>query len=277
MASAMRSDKPAYIFYDKEGKEARYNDLVKDALKADIIFFGESHNNPLCHWLQLELANDLFKDKKNNLILGAEMFESDNALILNEYLTGKIKESNFEKEAKLWPNYMTDYRPLVNFAKENNLTFIATNIPRRYAAIVSSGGFEALDSLSEEAKGYIAPLPIRYDPELKCYKDMLSMGPMGKDHNTENFPKAQAIKDATMSWFILSNWQEGKAILHFNGSYHSDDFQGIVWYIKQDKTDIKILTITTVEQDTITELNKDYIGKADYILCVPTDMTKTNN
>jgi uncharacterized iron-regulated protein len=29
---------------------------------------------------------------------------------------------------QLWSNYQTDYRPLVDFAKENNLRFIATNI-----------------------------------------------------------------------------------------------------------------------------------------------------
>ncbi|TAF00991.1 MAG: hypothetical protein EAZ80_03290, partial [Runella slithyformis] len=66
---------------------------------------GEYHNNPICHWLQLKLTKDLFKQKGENLVLAAEMFETDNQLVLNEYLSGFIKETNFEKEAKLWSNF----------------------------------------------------------------------------------------------------------------------------------------------------------------------------
>jgi hypothetical protein len=40
----------------------------------------------------------------------------------------------------------------VNFAKDNHISFAATNIPRRYAAMVSKGGFEALDTITEKEK-----------------------------------------------------------------------------------------------------------------------------
>lgn len=82
--------------------------------------------------------------EKDNLILGAEMFESDNQVILNEYLAGLISQSSFENEARLWPNYKTDYKPLVEFAKTNKLQFVASNVPRRYASLVNSKGFEDL-------------------------------------------------------------------------------------------------------------------------------------
>ncbi len=186
-----------------------------------------------------------------------------------------IKKKSFEDEARLWSNYKTDYRPLVEFAKENKLPFIATNIPRRYASLVNKKGFEGLDSLSNEAKKYIAPLPVNYDPEVGCYKSMIEMmGGMG-GHVTANIPKAQAIKDATMAHFILENWQRRKLFIHYNGSYHSDNYEGIVWWIKQAKPDLDIITITTVEQDTITDLSEESFGLADFIIAVPTDMTKT--
>ena len=88
------------------------------------------------------------------------MFESDNQLIFDEYMQQNISYDRFEAEARLWDNYRTDYYPVVFFAKEHHIPFIATNIPRRYANIVKNKGFEALDSLSEEAKRYIAPLPL---------------------------------------------------------------------------------------------------------------------
>ena len=273
--TAMKTDKPAYVLFDHDGKQKDYNDLLNDALDADIILFGEIHNNPISHWLQLELAADLFAGKGTDLILGAEMFEHDNSLILEEYISIKIKENNFEKEAKLWDNYATDYRPLVRFARDNHLEFVATNIPRRYAAIVARDGFEGLEELSGEAKTHIAPLPILYDPELNCYKQMLSMGGMGDAHANENLPRAQAIKDATMAYFILEKWSKGKTFLHFNGAYHSDHFESIYWYLRNAHPTVKILTISTVEQDDPEKLDEGSLGLADYILCVDSTMTKT--
>jgi uncharacterized iron-regulated protein len=273
---AMKGDKPAYLLYDADGGDAKYKNLLKDALNADVVFFGELHNNSIVHWLQLQLTKDVHTEKQQDLILGAEMFETDDQLLIDEYLSGQIKESHFENEAKLWKNYKTDYKPLVNFAKENDLRFIATNIPRRYASLVHNKGFEGLDSVSPEAKLLLPPLPVKYDPELKGYKSMLEgMEGMGGGHASPNLPKAQAIKDATMAYNILKNWEPGKIFIHYNGAYHSNDFEGIVWYIKQERPELNVLTITSVEQDTISELKKDYSQTADYIFCIPADMTKT--
>ena len=272
---AMKSDKKAFELYVADGKDVKYEKMIKDLAKADIVFFGELHNNPISHWFELEITKSLYDIKKDKLILGAEMFESDNQLLVDEYLSGTIKTKNFEAEAKLWPNYETDYKPLIEFAKENKLKFVATNIPRRYAALVNKKGFEGLDSLSSEAKKLIAPLPVKYDPEVNCYKSMIEMmGGMG-GHVTANIPKAQAIKDATMAYFILQNWEKGKLFLHYDGSYHSDNYEGIVWWIKQANPKLKIKTITTVEQDTINPMSDDFKNTADYIIVVPSDMTKT--
>src|SRR5665647_527370 len=90
--------------------------------------------------------------------------------IRDRYFAGIIKESSFESEVRLWKNYGTDYKPLLNFAKENDLKFVASNIPRRYASVVAAGGFEALQKVSPEELKFIAPLPVEYDPELACYK-----------------------------------------------------------------------------------------------------------
>ena len=169
-------DKPAYKLFTGDGKKADYGDIVKSAVKADVVFFGELHDNPISHWLEFELAKSLFADKGKNLILAAEMFETDNQLLIDEYFAGLFKESSFESEVRKWNNYATDYKPLLSFAKENGLKFVASNIPRHYASMVASGGFEALDKVTAEGKAFIAPLPIEYDPELPCYKDMLSMG-----------------------------------------------------------------------------------------------------
>jgi uncharacterized iron-regulated protein len=276
---AAKSDRPAYRIFNIKGHSADYGDILKAAKNADVVFFGESHTNPICHWLELQLIKDLYQEKNGKLIIGAEMFERDNQLLVNEYISSMIRKKDFEAEAKLWPNYKTDYAPIVDFAAKKGIKFIATNIPRRFAAIVNLRGFEGLDSINALERGMIAPLPLKYNPDLDCYKKIREMVAGSPMHMGDNLPKAQAIKDATMAHFILKNRNEGYVFFHINGSYHSDNHEGVVWYLKEynkrNATDLKILTITSVDQDDLDELEKANLGKADFIVCIPGDMIQT--
>lgn len=276
LLTAFRSDKPAYRLFTAEAKKTDFNKLVKAALESDVIFFGELHNNPISHWVRLELASALLKEKQGKLVLAAEMFEKDNQLLLDEYISGAISERSFESQSRLWPNYKTDYKPLVQLARDNHLKFIASNIPRRYAAMVNAGGFEALEALSSQAKAFIAPLPVPYDPDLGCYKKMLEMKGEGMGRPSPNFPKAQAIKDATMAHSLLEYAGNDYSILHFNGAFHSDNYEGILWYLAQYKPGLKVLSISTIEQDSLDSLENEHKGIADFIIVVPSNMTKTH-
>lgn len=269
-ASILSQNKPAYKLYTAKGKKVSYKKMLGKMEKADVILFGEHHNNPIVHWLQLEATKDL--ENKRNLVLGAEMIETDNQQELNKYLAGEISQRALDTLARLWNNYSTDYKPLVDFAKEKKLNFVATNIPRRYASKVFRGGFEVLDKLPSKEKEWIAPLPIKYDATLPGYVNMKKM--MG-GHGGDNLPKAQAIKDATMAYFILKNKPLNKLFVHYNGSYHSDNYEGIFWYLKQQNQSLNIVTISVVEQEKIKKFNKDYKFKADFIIIVPVNMTKT--
>lgn len=263
-AFAPTGNPDTYQWYTSEGKKTDWDKIVKEMLEADVVFFGEQHNDLIAHWFELKLAEAAFEAKGMNLVLGCEMFESDDQLVLNEYLAGIINDKKLKENARLWDNHATDYAPLVQFAKKNHLPLIATNTPRRYASVVFGGGFEALDSLSPEAKSYLPPLPILYDTSVNCYNALLH-APMG-GHSSENLPKAQALKDATMAHFILRNLESGKFFYHWNGSYHSDNHEGIVWYLKQARPDLKIYVISTISQKGLKELETENKGKGNAIL-----------
>jgi len=267
------SSKPAYIIYDKKGNEVAYAELKSASLQNELIFFGELHNNPIAHWLQVELTKDLFEaDSITTLRLGFEMFEADQQVLLDEYMAGVLTTSTFERETRLWNNYTTDYKPLVEFAKKNGLKTVATNIPRRYASLVYSKGIEALDQLSDKTKSWIAPLPIPVDLTLPGYKSIMDAA---QGHGGENLPKSQAVKDATMAHFILAYHHLGDRFIHYNGSYHSDNYEGIVWYINQANPTVNILTITTIEHQDPLNVDPDLLKKADFTIVVPVTMTKT--
>lgn len=269
---AFKSDKNAYMLFDAKGKECHYSKMLEQAKDADVVLFGEQHDNPINHWLEQELTKDLYDTKKENLVLGAEMFEADDQIVVNEYLSGSLTEKTFKDECKLWTNFPSDYKPLLDFAKKNKLRFVATNIPRRYANMVYTRGLEKLDSIDKEATRWIAPLPIAYDKTLKCYADIFAAA---KGHGGENLPKSQAVKDATMAYFILKNLAAGQTFIHYNGSYHTDNHQGIVWYLRQVKPDLKIVTIGSTEQDSVDDLAKENEGLGDFILVTPTSMSKS--
>jgi len=263
-------DKKAYQIFDKNGKKTSYEKLLKAGEKAEVVLFGEYHDNSVVHWLQLEFTKDLAEKKP--LVLGAEMLEADNQSQLDHYLKGEINQKQLDSSARLWKNYKTDYKPLVDFAKEKKFSFIATNVPRRYASLVFKKDLMALDSLSAQEKSWIAPLPIEFDINLPGYKSMMEMQ---GGHAGEKMPKAQAIKDATMAYFIHKNRKENSTFVHYNGTYHSDNYEGINWYLKKLDSEIKIITIATVEQKDITKLEAEHYNKADFILVIDEDVTKT--
>lgn len=267
-----------YRIYDADLKPVEYAEVAKRASGAEVVFFGETHNSLIAHQLEMQMAKDLYAAKGEKLVVGAEMFEADNQLVVDEYLAGFFNDSKFEADARLWPNYKTDYKPILQFAREKKLRFIATNIPRRYASMVNYGGFEALNKLSKQAKTYIADLPVNFDPELSGYKMIIkSMGGMGghSEMDPVNLARAQAIKDATMAQFIFRNMKKDGLFFHFNGSYHSYNHEGIMWYLRQLNKNLKMYSITIVDEENLNQSPDSYKHKADVIIVLPKDSPKS--
>ena len=271
--------KPAYLIYNAQCEIVSYSTMIQMITQSDVCLFGELHNDPISHWLELEIMKSLYQNKKDKLIVGAEMWESDNQLLLDEAFTDKFyDEAMYIESSKLWPNLKYDYLPLLQYAVKNNLKFIATNVPRRYARMVSKMGLESLNELSPLAKTYIAPLPIPVDLNEYAYKSMMQDMPGGgnmKMVNPENFAKAQAIKDATMAHFILTNWVSGSLFYHFHGEFHSAFHSGITYYLKVYKPEIKVKTISIVKQVDIMKLDSENLNRADFIIVVPEEMSVT--
>lgn len=263
----------AYQFFTNKGKKVDLKEVLKEARDADAVFFGELHNNSLGHWLQLQVLKGL-QAENPDLVVGSEIFEREDQLNLNEWFSDQIAESSFEAEANLWKNYAMDYRPVLRYAKEKGLKFIATNVPRKYASLVSKSGLSALDSLSPQAKKYFAKLPVEVDTSLPGYvamKDMMH----GAPGNSQYMIQAQALKDATMAESLFEDLKAGKQIYHINGSYHSKDGEGILWYLKKEFPDLKALNIHTVTQDQLDKLDDANAKAGEIILVLPSDSHTT--
>lgn len=270
--------KPAYQLYKSNGKKISYDKMIKTLAKSDMVFFGEYHTNPISHWLQLEMSKSFFETKGQKLFFGAEMFENGNQLVLDEYLQGFYPEDKMLPEiTQLWSNYSTDYKPLLHFAKTNHLRFIATNIPRRYASMLYKKGWDALKELSPTALKMIGPdLKTYFDPTVKAYAEMADNMGRHIPENMFNIQLSQASKDATMAYFSLQNFNPGDFLFHFQGSYHSNYNQGIIWWINKIRPGLTIKSVTTLIQSEWDSMSKeDKADIANFIIVVPDNMTQT--
>lgn len=275
LSSVQSQDIKAFQIYNKEKAAVSFYEMVQALSKYDVVLFGEYHNNSIVHWLQLQTEKELYKLKEGKLILGAEMFERDNQLQIDQYLAGEMDEKELAKEARLWNNFKTDYKPLLDFAKEHQLPFVAANIPRRYASLVAKHGLDSLNNLPDSEKVYIAKLPIKVDMATPGYPEMLDMM---KDHagdNAMNFVAAQVVKDATMAESIVKNFKRKHLFLHFEGDYHSKEYGGIYWYLKKMKKRLKVAVISMAESDEADLKLPEAFIATEFNIAVPADMTKT--
>ena len=109
-------------------------------------------------------------------------------------------------------------------------------------------------------------------PEVDEYFGAMKMPGM-KQSAAENLSKAQAVKDATMAWSIAERMQS--KLVHMNGNFHSTDHSGIITYLNQYRPGLKIGTVEVIRQENTDKLDPEALGKADFFICVPKDMTST--
>jgi uncharacterized iron-regulated protein len=266
-----------YKIYDTRTKQIITIDkIVTDMADADVLFFGEEHNDSAGHYLENKIFRALHAAYGGNLALSMEMFEADNQLALNEYLAGKIDEARFSKDVRLWSNYK-DYRPMIEYSKQNKIPVIAANPPRRYVTMVSRRGMASLDSLSKEAKKLLPKLP--YDTLTGRYREkfftIMKGSPGGENPRVYH---SQSLWDAGMAnniyMFLKKN--KGKKIFHCVGGFHTEEKLGTAAQLQMRNKKLKILNIASFSDKSFT--NPDWEKESyrgDYIIITNPDLKKT--
>ena len=227
--------------------------LAKRLQKYDVVFFGEFHDQSEIHQYELELLEAMYKAKGEKLALSMEMFEVDNQSKLNNFLADTLSEEDFLAASRPWPNYRTDYAPLVNFAKENKMPVVAANVPRFLAAHVAknNGTTASIDAQYEKW------LPQHtYAPE-GAYKEKF-YAQMNSPEAPMKMPPArlaavyaaQCLKDDKMAESIaaFADAHQNMQILHINGCFHSDAHLGTAQKLEALRPELKVAVITPLER-----------------------------
>jgi uncharacterized iron-regulated protein len=252
-----------YRVFDAKGNPTDLTGIVKAMAATDVVFLGEEHDDAVGHALELEIFNRAVSDfgTRRRVTLSMEMFERDVQVVLNEYLRGQITEQHFLLSSRPWGNYKTDYRPLVELAKEKKLDVIAANAPRRYVNMVSRNGRESLNGLSKEAKSWLAPLPYN-EPSAaytKKFNDLMATsGDPAAANPHQPIIYSQALWDATMANSIAEyrNRNKGALIVHLNGGFHTESRLGTVEHLLKYRPKTRALVVTIRYEDNFNTFDK---------------------
>lgn len=264
-----------YKIYDVRNKQVvSVQEIVKDAAQADILFFGEEHNDSIGHNLEAEIFRKMNEAYPGKVALSLEMFHTDVQHVMDEYLLGLITEKNLMAEGRGWKNHK-DYRAMVDYAKTNKLDVIAANAPTRYTNAVTRSGLQALDQFPKDSKSYLPTLPI--DTATGRYYEKFSEL-MGKHMGSMKIYQSQNLWDATMGWSMAGYRKKHKdtKIFHVNGRFHSDEKLGTLAQLKKYSPKLKILNISCFYDDSFKSPNWDEFAKlGDYIIVTDPAVKKT--
>jgi uncharacterized iron-regulated protein len=261
-------------------QDVDFDALVRRLTEADVVFFGENHDDPETHRVEFGLLDALGRSGRP-VILSLEMFERDVQPLLNEYLAGRISEADFLATSRPWDRYITDYRPMVELAKSKGWPVIASNVPRPMASAVGRKGLAALDTLTPLERTWAAR-------DIQCPEDAYrarfmetmrghgSGGAAPQPGDTlstavaNRFYLAQCIKDETMAESIVES-RNGRSpesiVVHYDGAFHSDYRQGTVDRVKRRAPGLRLVVITAAPVlDLASATLAEHTGRADYII-----------
>jgi uncharacterized iron-regulated protein len=260
--------------YDAHHKEfSDFETLATAAAHADVVFLGEHHDDAGTHRMELALLQAVAR-RRANVVLALEMFERDVQPILDQYLAGAITEEAFLKASRPWPNYNSDYRPLVEFARVHHWPVIAGNVPRKMAAAVATGGLDAVSHLVDSTRPFAAADfgCATNDDYFKRFGQAMAEHPMGAGAPTvENMYQAQCVKDETMAESIARARGDAGAplVIQYNGDFHSDFGEGVAERTRRRLPNAKIVIISAIPVTSLDSIEaKPMRKRGDWLLFV---------
>lgn len=298
-AARARAQAPVahYRAFDSKGWPVKLEEIIAALERADVLFVGETHNDPLAHLLEAELlrrADESFgasSQKRRRVALSLEMFERDVQTVVDEYTGGLIQERHFLASSRPWNNYQTDYRPLVEYAREHRLPVIAANAPARYVSRVSGLGPDSLRELSQTAREWLPPLPFPPASEAYAAKFNRAMGgppasaspsqqpagtssqqPAGQQanpHGGAHLLEAQTLRDASMAYAIADFLKHSRdaLVVQVNGTFHSEQRLGVPEQLLHYRPKARSVVVTILPDEGFPNFDAARLGPlGDFVI-----------
>jgi uncharacterized iron-regulated protein len=303
--SARQAPEAHFRAFDSKGRAVNLQEIIDALDGSDVLFIGETHNDPTAHMLEAELLrrtserfNESSSQHRRTVALSLEMFERDVQTVLDEYLGGLITERHFLLSSRPWKNYETDYRPLIEYAREHHLPVIAANAPARYVSRVSANGPDSLREFSTTAKSWLPPLP--FAPASDAYAAKFNSFMQGNmpsapatqtpnattpapqtqanPHGSLHLLDAQNLRDASMAQAVAEFLKKGRdaLVVQVNGTFHSEERLGVPEQLKHYDKKARVVVVTIISDDAFPAFDAARLGKlGDFVIITDPALPRT--
>jgi len=208
-----RSFDQGTIIKTDTGSPISYKNLIVELQRAQIIYVGEKHSDPVHHKIQLTIIKDIYKSN-HRIVVGMEMFDQSYQQVLDQWITGKLDQKIFLKRTHWYANWRMDYQlyaDLLDYIKENRIKLIGLNIPFHIPSKIATGG---IGSLFKTEKVYL-PEDINMSniKHRQYVKKIFNLHKIRGIEDFENFYAAQCVWEDAMAKAIALNLGSDKMVV----------------------------------------------------------------
>ncbi len=241
----------------------------------NIVYVGEFHDSLADHKIQAAVLSEMAKTHPR-LVLGLEAVNVLHQKTLDDYISGKISDSQF---ADFWNHnvgFLKDYRPVLETAKREHIRLIGLNAP---PAIVHKAREDGLSALTPEERALL-PKTIgeiknpRYYAMVKSYFGEIS------PKELKRYLLAMQIWSETMASNVVKQRRLGNSVMVIAGLGHMVYGGGIPEGVKarlQDQSSAVILPYPPNGESqskseilkTLSNPNEDASQWADFFWLLP--------
>ena len=234
------------------GDTLAFGALLDELATADVVFLGETHTDETTHRVELAVLEGLLARREGRVVLAMEMFERDVQEQIDAYLAGEIAEAEFLEKSRPWGNYGTSYRPLVEAARAAGAPVVGSNFPSPLRMPFAMKQGAALEGLDERSRALV---PEEFHPNTPEYWRRVDnavrghigmMRSMGNDGDPERVFATQSLWDNAMGDACAKalDAHPDHTVLHVNGGFHSQYWDGTVRQLRLRKPDARVLTVS---------------------------------
>lgn len=181
-----RSAKPFYGLSD--GRRLEPAELKSLLTRAPVLCVGERHDDPVHHYVQLQvidLVTEHAKVSSSPVAVGYEMFRRPAQAAMTAFQHGTLDEAGLLSQSDYERNWGFDYslyRPLLERARDGGASMLALNAPRDWTRSVAKRGLQGIDS---ELRQKLPELDLSNEEHRLFFKTAMSGHP-GHGSGSEN-------------------------------------------------------------------------------------------
>jgi len=159
-----------------------------------VVFVGESHDRYDHHLAQLMVIRALHAEHPQ-LAIGLEFFQQPYQAVLDDYIAGRIDETEMLRRSEYFSRWGYDYRlyrPILRYAREQGIPLLALNVPRELTGRIGEVGLDGL-SAAERAQ-----LPADIDRGDSGYRQRLLA--VFQQHDGSTGRAFERFHDVQLAW-----------------------------------------------------------------------------